>query len=403
MAIQTQDSAQTRAAIWNDPRARAIFWQIVVVILVVAGLWYLIGNVIENRNDQGIASGYGFLEREAGFEISESIISYGAANTYGRAFLVGILNTFIVGALGIVAATIIGTIMGIARLSKNWLIAKVASAYVETVRNIPLLLQLFVWYAVITESMPNPQDEGGPLSILGIAYLSNRGFDIAAPVPDPAFVWMGVAVVIAVIGIIFLRRYAEKQQAATGERLPVLLYSLVLLIGLPLIVWLVSGMPTDWDVPLPPGHPDGNRFRFVGGANVSPEFMALFLGLSIYTAGFIAEIVRSGIQAVPWGQTEAASALGLRRGLVLRLVVLPQALRIIIPPTTSQYLNLVKNSSLAVAIGYPDLVSVGNTTLNQTGQALEAISLFMAVYLIISLAISAFMNWYNTHIKLVER
>jgi len=400
MAIQTQDSAPTRAAIWNDPRARAIFWQIVVVGLVVAGLWYLVSNVIENRNDQGIASGYGFLEREAGFEISESIISYGAANTYGRAFLVGILNTFIVGALGIVAATIIGTIMGIARLSRNWLIAKVASAYVETVRNIPLLLQLFVWYAVITESMPDPRE---PLSIFGVAFLSNRGFITSVPVADPAYLWMLIAVVVAVIGIFFLRRHADRQQAATGQRLPVLRWSLIILIGLPLVVWVVFGMPTDWQVPLPPGHPDGNRFRFVGGSVISPEFIALFLGLSIYTAGFIAEIVRSGIQAVPWGQTEAASALGLRRGLVLRLVVLPQALRIIIPPTTSQYLNLVKNSSLAVAIGYPDLVSVGNTTLNQTGQALEAISLFMAVYLIISLAISAFMNWYNTHIKLVER
>ncbi|MEM7444558.1 MAG: amino acid ABC transporter permease [Pseudomonadota bacterium] len=396
--IDTADGG--RVPFWNDPRYRAIVWQVLTIAIIFLGIWYLVGNTTRNLEERNIATGFGYFDREAGFEISESVIEYSAVETYGRAFLVGVLNTLVIGFLGIIAASIIGTLIGIARLSNNWLLAKISSAYVEVVRNIPLLLQLFIWYAVLTESLPDARE---PASLFGIAYLSNRGFYMAAPLASPAYLWMGLALVVAIVGIIALQRSADRRQAQTGQRLPVLPYSIALLIGLPLLAWLVSGAPTGWEVPLPPGHPDGNNFRYVGGSRITPEFMALFLGLSLYTAGFIAEIVRSGIQAVPKGQFEAASALGLHPGKVLRLVVLPQALRVIIPPTTSQYLNLVKNSSLAVAIGYPDVVSVGNTTLNQTGQSIEAISLFMLVYLTISLSISAFMNWYNRYIKLVER
>ncbi|MGP1396640.1 MAG: amino acid ABC transporter permease [Inquilinaceae bacterium] len=393
MTVDTQDTMPAVRP-WNDPRIRAILYQIIAVGLLTLLGWYLVSNTLENLSRQNIASGFGFLGREAGFEIGEGLIPFSAADTYGRAFVVGLLNTFKVAVLGIILATLLGTLIGVARLSSNWLLAKMAGAYVEILRNIPLLLQLFVWYAIITFSLPAPRQALSPIS--GV-FLSNRGFKMPVPVYDPVHLVMLVAFVLGIIATLVLRRWATRRQALTGEQFPLLWAGLGLILGLPLAAWLVGGAPTALDVPEIAG------FNFRGGLTLSPEFAALLFGLTAYTAAFIAEIVRAGILAVPHGQTEAAAALGLRRGRILRLVVLPQALRIIIPPTTSQYLNLTKNSSLAIAIGYPDLVSVGNVTLNQTGQAIEAIAIFMTVYLLLSLAISAFMNWYNARIALVER
>jgi general L-amino acid transport system permease protein len=383
-----------RRSLINDPNARAVFFQILVLGGVALLGWYLVSNVLENLARQNIATGFSFLDREASFAIGESMIPYSPASSYSQALLVGFLNTIKVAVLGIVLATILGTIIGIARLSSNFLVAKLASIYVEVIRNIPVLLQLFFWYAVIGESLPGPREALNPLP--GV-FLSNRGMKFPALADDPIWIWVGLAILIAFVGIWFLARWARKRQEATGKQFPTVLASIGVLIALPLLTWFAGGAPTALDLPKLQG------FNFRGGTSISPEFAALLMGLTIYTASFIAEIVRSGIRAVNWGQTEAASALGLHRGTVLRLVVLPQALRIIVPPTTSQYLNLTKNSSLAVAIGYPDLVSVANTTLNQTGQAIEAVAIMMTVYLTISLGISLFMNWYNKHIALVER
>jgi general L-amino acid transport system permease protein len=383
-----------RRSLINDPNARAVFFQILVLGGVALLGWYLVSNVLENLARQNIATGFSFLDREASFAIGESLIAYSPASSYSQALLVGFLNTIKVAALGIVLATILGTIIGIARLSSNFLVAKLASIYVEVIRNIPVLLQLFFWYAVIGESLPSPRQALNPVP--GV-FLSNRGLKFPALGDDPIWIWVGLAILVAFVGVWFLARWARKRQEATGQQFPTVLASIGVLIALPLLTWLVGGAPTVLDLPELQG------FNFRGGTNISPEFAALLLGLTVYTAAFIAEIVRSGIRAVNWGQTEAASALGLHRGTILRLVVLPQALRIIVPPTTSQYLNLTKNSSLAVAIGYPDLVSVANTTLNQTGQAIEAVAIMMTVYLTISLGISLFMNWYNKHIALVER
>jgi len=307
---------------------------------------------------------------------------------------VGLLNTFKVAILGVVFATVLGVLIGVARLSSNWLVARLATSYVEVLRNLPLLLQLFVWYGLITVSLPMPREALSPF--VGV-YLSNRGFQIPALNPHGAYTAMGIALIVAVVVAVALGRWAKARQERTGRQFPTVSAGFGLIVGLPLLVWLLGGAPIDLDMP------QKSRFNLTGGLTLSPEFAALLLGLSTYTSAFIAEIVRSGILAVSWGQSEAALSLGLSRTHTLRLVVLPQALRIIVPPTTSQYLNLVKNSSLAVAIGYPDLVSIGNTALNQTGQAVEAVAIFMAVYLIISLAISAFMNWYNRRIALVER
>lgn len=386
--------AQAKGSLINDPKVRGIFWQILIAGIVIGALAFLINNLNENRAERGIAVGYGFLEREAGFEIAEAMIPYSAASSYGQAFLVGILNTLRVAVLGIVLATIIGTIMGIARLSSNWLVAKVASIYVEVLRNIPVSVQLIVCYSIITFSMPPPRQALEPgLDI----FISNRGVRIPIMESHPIWGWVGIALLVACVVAFFIFRWAKQVQNATGKRPPAGWYSLAALIGLPLIVWAIGGAPTEVN------RPEMQGFNFSGGLNLTPEFAGILIGLTIYTSAFIAEIVRAGILAVPHGQTEAANSLGLKSSLVLRLVVLPQSLRIIIPPTTSQYLNLTKNSSLSVLIGYPDLVSVGNTAMNQTGQAIEAISIYMAVYLTISLTISLAMNWYNNAIALKER
>ncbi|MFQ5757338.1 MAG: amino acid ABC transporter permease [Acidiferrobacterales bacterium] len=381
--------------IWNDPRYRALFFQVLVLATVIGGGVFLVNNTLENLARQGIASGFDFLGRTAGFSISMHLIEYAEEHTYFRAFLVGLLNTLLVAGIGVVLATIIGFIVGIARLSKNWLIAQLAAVYIETLRNIPLLLQLFFWYFGVLRNLPGPRNS---VALFDSFFLNNRGLSSPSPIFEPGFMAIVIAVAIAIIAIIFLARWARKRQEETGKQFHTFYVSVAILIGLPFIAAVVTGFPLSWDYPVLKG------FNFQGGMVLIPEFVSLLLALSIYTAAFIAEIVRAGILAVSHGQTEAAYALGLKPGLTLRLVVVPQALRVIIPPLTSQYLNLTKNSSLAAAIAYPDLVLVfAGTVLMQTGQAVEIIGITMAVYLTISLLISAFMNWYNKKMALVER
>ena len=383
-----------RSALWRNPALRGILFQVLFVAVVVALGAFLVHNTIVNLRRQNIASGFGFLDREAAFGIGESLIAYSPADTYARAFLVGLLNTLYVAALGIVLATILGTVMGILRLSGNWLIRKLAQIYVEAFRNVPLLLQLFFWWALLRESAPAPRQAWQPLPDV---FISNRGVIFAVPNPDPAHGWMALAFGVGILASFGIYRWAKQRQARTGQQFPTAWVGLGLIFGLPLAVFLGYGAPLSLD------RPELKGFNFVGGHAVSPEFAALLLGLVIYTGAFTAEIVRAGILAVSWGQTEAAMALGLKPGQRMRLIVLPQALRVIIPPMTSQYLSLTKNSSLAVAIGYPDLVSIANTAINQTGQAVEGIAMIMAVYLTISLIISALMNIYNRAVALVER
>lgn len=389
----TRRSAARSRRFWNDPKIRAIFYQVVAVALVGFGIWFLVSNTLHNLSVRNIATGFDFLGREAGFAIGESLISYTPADTYARALSVGLLNTLRAAVIGIVLATILGTLIGVARLSSNWLVAKLASTYVEVMRNIPLLLQLFFWYALISESLPAPRQALNPVA--GV-FLSNRGFEMPS-IEGEGLTWLAVGFFVALMVILITANWASARQNRTGQVFPLVKVGALLLLAGPTLVWWLSGAQLSLDVPILKG------FNFQGGLTLSPEFAALLAGLVIYTAAFIAEVVRSGIQAVSQGQWEAAQAIGLRRGLVLRLVVLPQALRIIIPPMTSQYLNITKNSSLAVAIGYPDIVSVVNTTLNQTGQAIEGIMIIMAAYLTVSLSISVFMNWYNARIALVER
>jgi general L-amino acid transport system permease protein len=383
-----------RPSPWRNPAIRGVIYQILFVAVVVALGWFLVHNTVVNLRRQNIASGFGFLYREAAFGIGESLIAYSPADTYARAFLVGLVNTLYVAGLGIVLATILGTVIGIARLSSNWLIRKLAQIYVETFRNIPLLLQLFFWWGLLRESAPAPRLAW---ELLPDVFVSNRGVVFPVPSPDPAYGWMALAFCVGAVATIGIFRWARQRQARTGQQFPIGWVGLGLVAGPPLAVFLVCGAPLALD------RPELKGFNFAGGHAVSPEFAALLLGLVVYTGTFIAEIVRAGILAVSWGQSEAAMALGLKSGQRMRLIVLPQALRVIVPPMTSQYLGLTKNSSLAVAIGYPDLVSIANTTINQTGQAVEGIAMIMGVYLTISLIISALMNLYNRAVALVER
>jgi general L-amino acid transport system permease protein len=393
--IARQPPAQHRMRLaWSDPRFRSLLWQVVIVGLVVAIGWYLAGNTVRNLEARHIATGFAFLGRTAGIPIGESLLPYDpAVDTYGRALLVGVVNTLRVAFVGIVLATILGTAIGIARLSHNWLLSHLAASYVELMRDIPVLLQLLFWYLLL-QNLPAARQA---LHLGNLLYLSNRGIRVVLLVWHPAYGWMAATFVAGLVLSVAWNRFARWRQDTTGAKPRVWPVALALLLGAPLAVWVALGAP------FVPDYPALQGFNFEGGGSVSPEYGALLAGLVIYTAANIAEIVRAGIQAVPFGQSEAAQALGLRRGLVLRLVTLPQALRLIIPPLTSDFLNLTKNSSLAVAIGYQDLVSVANTTLNQTGQAVEGIATIMAVFLTISLSISAFMNWYNVHIALVER
>jgi general L-amino acid transport system permease protein len=379
---------------WSDPRFRAIVWQAVILGGLALLLATLVINTSRNLEARHIATGFGYLDRTAGIPVGEHLIGYDpATSTYGRALLIGFLNTLRIAVVGIVLATVLGTLVGLARLSRNWLLSRVAGVYVETLRDIPLLLQLLFWYGLV-QTLPPPKQSFHPIP--GV-FLSNRGFRLPTIDWQPGYGLVLAALALA-IGLAWAwARRAGRIQERTGVRPPVVPPALALLLGLPLLAWLAVGAPFSLDVPSLHG------FNFAGGAALSPEYGALLTGLVLYTATYIAEIVRSGILAVPQGQWEAAEALGLRRATVLRRIVLPQALRVIIPPMTSQFLNLTKNSSLAVAIGYQDIVSIANTEINQTGQAIEGIAIIMAAYLSISLSISLFMNWYNRRIALVER
>ncbi len=378
-----------------EPKVRGIIYQVLLVALIALFLYEIVSNAAENLKRQNIASGFGFLKNTAGFDISQSLVEYANTMTYGRAFLVGLLNTLLVAGLGIVLATVLGFIVGIARLSPNWLIARLATVFVEVFRNVPLLLWLLMLYFAVLKNLPSPrQSHELPLGI----FLNQRGLYLPYPIWNAKLGVVLALVALGVLGAFAVAGWARRRQLATGQRFPVLWANLGMIIGLPLVVFAILGAPLSFDYPKLTG------FNFDGGLVIQPEFAALLLGLTLYTAAFIAEIVRSGILGVSRGQKEAAAALGLRPGLVLRLVVIPQALRIIIPPLTSQYLNLTKNSSLAVAIGYPDLVSVfAGTVLNQTNQAVEVVLITMGVYLTISLLTSLFMNWFNARMALVER
>jgi general L-amino acid transport system permease protein len=392
MTDVTRPGRPAAGSLLYNRTARAIVYQVVLIATVIAVGWWLVDNTLTNLRQQDIATGFGFLtNRQAGFAISESVIPYNETDTYLRAFIVGLLNTIKVALLGIVLATLLGTVIGIARLSPNWLLRKLSTAYIETIRNIPVLLQLIFWYTILTETLPRPQQA------FDSVFLSNRGLFLPAPV-DALGWWLALlGLLLSIPAVIWFRRVARAHQDRTGEAWPTGLISVGIVVGLGVLGWLAGGAPAAFT------SPELQGFNFRGGARVSPEFLALLIGLTLYTAAFIAEIVRSGILAVSHGQTEAAMALGFGRGLTLRLIILPQALRVIVPPMTSQYLNLTKNSSLAIAIGYPDLVSTMNTSLNQTGQAIECIAIAMSVYLAVSLGISLFMNWYNARIALRER
>ena len=397
MAVETLGSAprKTKVAPWNDPVIRGWVFQIVVVGLVGLLAWYLVSNTMENLARQKIASGFHYLEREAGFEIGDTMIEYSPASTYARAIWVGILNTLRVAVLGIILATVLGTVIGVGRLSPNWLLSRICEWYVEAFRNVPLLLWLFLFYKLISEAFPGPRQA---ISMLwNSVFLSNRGVYFPVPMADPIHKWMGIAFLVGIVAAFFINRWAKQRQALTGQPFPTLSAGLGVVIGFPFVIWLLGGAPSQMS------WPELKGFNFVGGTVIQPEFTALLVGLVLYTSAFVAEIVRSGILALHKGQSEAAAALGLSRGQSMRLVLLPQALRVIVPPMTSQYLNITKNSSLAIAIGYPDLVASVNVTINQTGQAIENVLIIMAAYLTVSLSISAFMNWYNKRIALRER
>ena len=386
--------ASEKVPFWFDPKKRAIFFQFITLCMVGLLGYYLVSNTLHNLEKQSIATGFGFIHKESSFEIGESLIDYSAASSYGRALIVGALNTLYVSFVGIIITVILGTFIGVTRLSTNWLVSKLSAIYIEVMQDIPVLLQLFFWYAIFYETFPSPRQALHPIP--GI-FLCNRGVAFTVPKADPAHGYMALAFLAGCIIVYFIHRWAKKRQERTGQLFPVFRVSLGLLLGLPLLAWWIGGAPTELNMPKLTG------FNFVGGLTLSPEFMALLLGLVLYTSAFVAEAVRAGIQSVSQGQTEAAMSLGLRPPTVLKLVILPQSLRVIIPPLTSQMLNLIKNSSLAVAIGFPDFVSVANTTINQTGQAIEGVALIMMVYLIFSLLTSAFMNWYNKKAALVER
>jgi general L-amino acid transport system permease protein len=366
-------------------------FQIAFLALLIWLGYEIVANARANLQAQRIASGFGFLSNTAGFGISQTLIPYSETDTYTRVFFVGLLNTLVVSAIGIVFATIIGFLVALGRLSPNWLLARVSGGYVELIRNLPLLFQILFWYLAVLGALPSPRQS---VSIFNTAFLSNRGFVVPAPIPQASFSTFIAAVVIAIIASFVMRVYARHRLFKRGEVLRIWPYVLALLFGLPLLAILIFGAPLHFEMPVLRG------FNFAGGARIAPEFVALTLALSTYTAAFIAEIVRAGIQAVPKGQMEAGASLGLPRGTTMRLVVIPQALRVILPPLTNQYLNLTKNSSLAVAIGYPDLFSVfAGTTLSQTGQAVEIIAITMGVYLLISLITSAIMSLYGWRIE----
>ncbi len=391
MSAQRQTDAPT--PIWNDPVKRGIILQAALAAFLLFVVWSALGNMFANMKARGLVFGWDYLGRAANFAVGESLISFAPSDTYGRALAVGFLNTIKVAIVGIALTTVLGVALGIMRLSSNPLLARLVTGYIEVIRNTPLLLQLFLWYAIIN-SLPGPRQA---VQFLPGMYLSNRGMKVPWVEWSPAL-WPVIAAFLAgIVGALVLKRNFAARRAATGNAPPLWPFAAGMIIGLPFLALAVQGFPATFTVPELQG------FNFQGGIELSPEFAALLTGLVLYTAAFVAEIVRGGIQSVYKGQWEAGKALGMTGGLLMRLVILPQALRVIIPPLTSQYLNLTKNSSLAVAIGYPDLVHVSNTTMNQTGRAVEAILVFASIYLTLSLLTSAAMNWYNARVAIRER
>lgn len=396
MAVETAGRlAPEKTAFYNDPIIRGYIYQFVTFLVIAAGFSWLIYNAIVNLKAQGKTFGFDFLWNTAGFDIAFKLIPYSRESTYFDVFKVGLLNTLLVAVIGIVLSTVLGFILGIARLSKNWLVANIAAVYVEVTRNIPPLLQLFIWYFAVLKVMPPVKQS---YNFGGLFFLNGRGFYGPTPIFDDRFVWTLLAVVVAIGLALGVRLWAKRRLEATGQRFPVLVTALLIIVALPVVVFLVSGTQVNWNVPALSG------FNFKGGFAAPPELTALVVGLSIYHATFIGENVRAGIQAVSHGQTEAAQSLGIKDNDRLRLVIIPQAMRVIIPPTTSEYLSLTKNSSLGAAIAYPELVSIfSGTALNQAGRAIEIVGMTMAVYLTFSLITSFLMNIYNARVALVER
>ena len=373
--------------------------QVLTLLFIVLAISYFTFNAQVNMDNRGIAFGFGFLTQEASFDIGFSLIDYDGSRSYARAFLVGLLNTLLVSVIGIIIATLIGVTVGIGRLSSNYLVAKFAEVYVEIFRNIPLLLQLFFWYFAALRALPLPEQA---MNFNDISYLTVKGWYV------PKFIWTNFSIFIysviaAIIAIIFVSKHAKKQREEFGKHIPSFYIGVAILFALPFLSFLMGGVELEFEIPVLT-QMSATIFNFRGGVSIIPELMALAMALSMYTATFIAENVRAGILGVGKGQKEAAASIGLTKAQILKLVVLPQALRIIIPPTTNQYLNLTKNSSLAAAIAYPDIVLVfAGTALMQTGRAIEIVSITMGTYLLLSLSISSFMNWYNQSVAIKEK
>lgn len=384
---------RTLKGLWHNVGFRNSGYQVLVVVAILGMAVYLVGNAQNAMGQRGIATGFGFLLEEAGFDIGEAPIAFDSSDSFLRAYAAAVLNTLKVSVFGIALATVLGVMLGIARLSRNVLIAKLSSAYVELFRNTPQLVQIIFWYTLITQ-LPAPRQA---LSVFDRAFLTNRGFVVPWPEAHPTYLWALLALVCAGIVSIFVLRWAGDSRRRSGRRLPVLSWITALIIGTPLLVWVFGGAPVAVSTP------ELRGFNFVGGLAVSPEFLALLLGLSLYVAAFVAEIVRSGIQSVGKGQVEASRAIGLRPRDTYRKVILPQALRVIVPPTAAQYVSLAKNSSLGVAIGYPELFNVNNTIVTLSGHTIEAIGMMMAMYLSISFTIAVVMNLYNRAVQIKER
>ncbi len=404
MAIEDAGHIDDHAKVsfFNNPKVRSVIYQVLLVGAVVWLIWSIKENVSGNLERQNIATGWGFLSKTSGFDINQHLISYSETSTYGRAILVGFLNTLLIASIGVVLATILGFAMGIARLSNNWVVAKIATVYIEVIRNIPLLLQILFWYFAALRAMPGKRDK---LSLFDSFHINITGLKLPKPIYGDGSSLVGYAILAAIAAIFFLRKWAKNRQNATGQQFPVFKASLGILVLLPVVAQFIAGSPIGLEYPefKDTGPIFKQGFALGKGLNVSSEFLALLVSLVIYTAAFIAEIVRAGIMSVAKGQSEASHALGISNGITLRKVVIPQAMRVIIPLLISQYLNLTKNSSLAIAIGYQDLVAVGGTALNQSGQAIELVTIWMIIYLSMSFTISMIGNWYNRSIALVGR
>ncbi len=394
-AIEQDSESFSLGQLWSDKRYRAVLTQILVIAGVFVFVAWLAINAVQNLEALGKSFGFEFLQEPASYDINQTLIPYNSRDTHFRAGVVGLINTGLIAVAGCIFATILGFIFGVLRLSSNWLINKIVYCYVEFTRNVPVLVQILLWHGVIVHTLPPPRSAMNPVE--GV-FLSNRGFYIPEPIFESAFWLVVIAFLVAIAGMIFFKRWAKKTQEATGKIYPVFTIGVAAILGLPLIVFFIAGMPLSFVLP------EMGTFNISGNLVLKPEFTALWFALSVYTSAFIAEIVRSGIQSVSHGQTEAAFALGVKPNWTMRLIIIPQALRVIVPPLTSQYLNLTKNSSLAIAIGYMDIVAtLGGITLNQTGKEMECMMIVLLIYLTISLIISAFMNWYNRRIALVER